>query len=446
MKKETITVTCTGMDIEGKGIVKLQGKEFHVPGLIEGEKAEIELKRIKGYVSPVIVEIREKSRYRTEPVCPYYNKCGGCQLQHLSPEGQAWFKQKTVESLLGRYGKVNSVISMKEPYSYRNKVHSTLSSDNKNRIVSGIYEEYTHNVIPIDKCMIQDDRADAIVSTIKDIMKKLKIKPYDEDRNQGFMRHILIKTGFATGQIMVVLVTSSQMFPGRSSFMSMLLKAHPEISTVVMNINSRKTSIVLGNQEKVLYGNGYIEDVLCGCTFQISPKSFYQINPRQTELLYTKAIEMAGFKGTETILDAYCGTGTIGLIVSSKVKNVYGVELNKEAVKDAIKNAKRNKITNAYFYNEDAGRFMENLSTQKQKVDAVIMDPPRSGSDEKFLSSLAKLKPEKVVYISCNPVTLERNLRYLTRNGYRVVEIQPVDMFPQTSHVECCVLMSRVKD
>ena len=444
MKKETIAVTCTGMDTEGKGLVRLQGKELHVPGLIEGEKAEIELKRVKGYISPVVVEVREKSKYRGEAACPYYYKCGGCQLQHLTSEGQAWFKQKTVEKLLGRYGKVNPIISMKEPYNYRNKVHSTLSSDSRNGVVSGIYEEYTHNVIPIDKCMIQDDRADAIVATIKDIMKKLKIRPYDEDRSQGFMRHILIKTGFATGQVMVVLVTSSQIFPGRSSFMSMLLKAHPEITTVVMNINNRKTSVVLGNQEKVLYGKGFIEDVLCGCTFQISPKSFYQINPQQTEVLYTKAIDMAGFKGTETILDAYCGTGTIGLIASFRVKSVYGVELNKDAVRDAIKNAKRNKITNAYFYNEDAGHFMENLSRQNQRVDAVIMDPPRSGSDEKFLSSLVKLKPEKVVYISCNPVTLERDLRQLTKNGYRVWEIQPVDMFPQTIHVETVVLLSRV--
>jgi 23S rRNA (uracil1939-C5)-methyltransferase len=445
MKKETIAVTCTGMDAEGKGLVKLQGKELHVPGLIEGEKAEIELKRIKGYTSPVVVNIQEKSQYRAEPDCPCYYKCGGCQLQHLSNEGQAWFKQKAVERLLGKYGRVNNIITMKEPYNYRNKVHSTLSSDSKKGIVSGIYEEYTHNVIPIDRCMIQDDRADAIISTIKDIMRKLKIRPYDEDKEQGFMRHILIKTGFATGQVMVVLVTASQMFPGRSSFMSLLLKAHPEITTVVMNVNSRKTSVVLGNQEKVLYGKGYIEDVLCGCTFQISPKSFYQINPQQTEVLYTKAIEMAGFRGTETVLDAYCGTGTIGLIASSKVKSVYGVELNKDAVRDAIKNAKRNNITNAYFYNEDAGRFMENLSRQNQRVDAVFMDPPRSGSDERFLSSLVKLKPGKVVYISCNPLTLERDLSYITRNGYRVGEIQPVDMFPQTAHVETVVLITRAK-
>jgi 23S rRNA (uracil1939-C5)-methyltransferase len=222
-----------------------------------------------------------------------------------------------------------------------------------------------------------------------------------------------------------------------------LLKRHPDITTIVMNINNLKTSLVLGNVEKVLYGKGYIEDTLCGCVFQISPKSFYQINPIQTEILYGKAIEMAKLNGNETVLDAYCGIGTISLIVSSKVKNVIGVELNKDAVKDAIKNAKRNKITNVYFYNDDAGDFMASLAMEKQNIDTVFMDPPRSGSDEKFLSSLVSLGPKQVIYISCNPVTQERDLRFLTQHGYKVSEIQPVDMFPQTYHVECVIGMQR---
>jgi 23S rRNA (uracil1939-C5)-methyltransferase len=245
---------------------------------------------------------------------------------------------------------------------------------------------------------------------------------------------------------MVVLIVSSQIFPGKNNFVKELIKRHPDITTIVMNINNLKTSHVLGNVEKVLFGKGYIEDTLCGCVFQISPKSFYQINPIQTEILYGKAIEMAKLTGSETVLDAYCGIGTISLIVSSKVKNVIGVELNKDAVKDAIKNSKRNKIANVYFYNEDAGDFMTGLAEEKQSIHTVFMDPPRSGSDEKFLSALVSLAPKQVIYISCNPVTQERDVRFLAKHGYVVKEIQPVDMFPQTSHVECVVLVSRVKE
>jgi 23S rRNA (uracil1939-C5)-methyltransferase len=292
--------------------------------------------------------------------------------------------------------------------------------------------------------MIQEPRVDAIISTIREMMKPFKLSSFDEDTGQGFLRHVLIKTGFISNQIMVVFITSTPIFPGKNNFVKALLKKHPEITTMVMNINDRKTSVVLGNTEKILYGKGYIEDTLCGCVFQISPKSFYQINPIQTEVLYNKAIEMAKLKGDETILDAYCGIGTIGLIASKKAKNVIGVELNKDAVKDAIRNAKRNHITNAYFYNDDAGRFMNQLTADKQPVDVVFMDPPRSGSDEKFLTALVKLAPKTVVYISCNPVTQEHDLAFLTNKGYQVTEIQPVDMFPQTYHVETLVLMSKM--
>jgi 23S rRNA (uracil1939-C5)-methyltransferase len=367
-------------------------------------------------------------------------------LQHLSYQAQAEFKQNNIKKLLKKYHKVNDILTMDKPYFYRNKVHSTLASDKNRNIVSGIYEEHTHRIIPIEQCIIQDRNTDEIIASIRELMKSFRIEPYDEDTGHGFLRHILVKTGFASKQVMVVLVVSSQVFPGKNNFISTLLKKHPEITTVVMNVNNRKTSVVLGDKEKVLFGKGYIEDTLCGCVFQISPKSFYQINPIQTEILYNKAIEMAELNGNETVLDAYCGIGTISLIVSSKVKNVIGVELNKDAVKDAIKNAKRNNINNAYFYNDDAVDFMAALAKEKQSIDIVFMDPPRSGSDEKFLSSLVSLSPKKLIYISCNPVTQERDLGFLVKNGYAVEEIQPVDMFPNTMHVECVVLITRTKE
>jgi 23S rRNA (uracil1939-C5)-methyltransferase len=443
MNNEQLKIKCIGIDEEGKGIVKIKGSDLHIPNLITGESAIVELIRRKNSTTAKVIRIDEKSENRAAPQCAYYEQCGGCQLQHISYKGQSEFKQNTVERLLKKYHKVNEILTMKDPYHYRNKIHSTISYNPKRQIISGIYEENTHNVIPIEQCIIQDSKADKIILSIKELMKSFKIRPYDEDIDEGFIRHILVKTGFKSGQIMVVFVVSSQVFPSKNNFVHELIKRHPEITTIVMNINNRKTSVVLGNIEKILFGKGYIEDTLCGCVFQISPKSFYQINPAQTEILYNKAIEMAKLKGNETVLDAYCGIGTISIIASLRTKKVLGVELNKDAVKDAIKNAKINKITNAYFYNDDAGNFMLAMANEKQNVDVVFMDPPRSGSDEKFLSSLVRLGPPKVIYISCNPVTLERDLEYLTKNGYAVLEIQPVDMFPQTYHVETVVKIVR---
>ncbi|MDP4091122.1 MAG: 23S rRNA (uracil(1939)-C(5))-methyltransferase RlmD [Bacillota bacterium] len=443
MSNETVKVKCIGMDEEGKGIIKVRGREVHVPYLIEGETAVVEVSQKKNFVSARAVKIEEKSKYRAAPKCPHFYQCGGCQLQHMSYQGQSEFKQNIIEKLMKRYQKINPILTMEDPYHYRNKMLSTMAHDEKGRVVSGIYEEYSHKVIPIEECAIQDRCADEIIASVREIMRTYKMKAYDEDREQGFLRHVLIKTGFVSGEIMVVLVVASPIFPGKNNFVSTLLKKHPEITTIVMNVNNRKTSMVLGETEKVLYGKGYIEDTLCGCVFQISPKSFYQINPIQTEVLYEKAIEMAGLKGSETVLDAYCGIGTISLIASKGAKHVIGVELNKDAVKDAVKNAKRNKITNTEFYNEDAGQFMVRLAEARQKIDTVFMDPPRGGSDERFLASLVKLGPKKVIYISCNPVTQERDLKFLTAKGYKVEEIQPVDMFPQTFHVECIVKLSR---
>ena len=443
MSKEQIKVKCIGMDEEGRGLIKIRGQEIYVPGLLNEEVAIVEVIQKKNYMDAKIIRIAEKSKNRVEPKCPHFNQCGGCQLQHISYEQQSELKQKTVEKLMNSFHEVNDILTMKEPYFYRNKVHSTAAYDTKGKIVTGMYEKNTHNVIPIENCIIQDSRADEITASIRGIMKTYKMRPFNEDSGEGFLRHILVKTGFASNQIMVVLVVSSQVFEGKKNFVSLLLKKHPDITTIVMNINNRKTSVVLGDTEKVLYGKGYIEDTLCGCVFQISPKSFYQINPIQTEVLYNKAIEMAKLKGHEEVIDAYCGIGTISLIVSSKVKSVIGVELNKDAVKDATNNAKINKISNVHFYNDDAGNFMDDLARKKQSIDTVFMDPPRSGSDEKFLSSMMNLAPRQIIYISCNPITQQRDLEYLTKHDYTVSEIQPVDMFPQTMHVECIVRIEK---
>lgn len=378
--------------------------------------------------------------------CPVYKKCGGCQLQNLTYKEQLEFKQKKVTKLMGRFAPVEPIIGMETPYHYRNKVQAAFRTDRKGNIISGVYQSGTHHIVGIDSCQTEDKTADEIIVAIRKMLKSFKLTTYNEDLQKGFLRHILVKRGFATNQIMVVLVTGTQNFPSKNNFVKALLKQFPQITTIVQNINPYRTNLVLGNFQKTLYGKGYIEDILCGCKFRISPKSFYQINPVQTEVLYNKAMDFAQLKGNETVLDAYCGIGTIGIVAAKRgAGSVIGVELNKEAVKDAIQNARSNDLKNIRFFQGDAGEFMEAAANEKEKPDVVFMDPPRAGSDERFLNSLIKMQPKTVVYISCNPETLARDADYLIKHSqYKIQKIQPVDMFPHTAHIECVVLMSRV--
>lgn len=378
-----------------------------------------------------------------EKKCPLYKKCGGCQLQNLSYPEQLKFKQRKVERLLGEFAKVEPIIGMESPYHYRNKVQAAFATAKNGKIISGVYQSGTHSIVCVDSCLTEDTKADEIIVTVRNLLKSFKIQPYDERSGSGVLRHVLVKRGFTTNQIMVVLVTSGPIFPAKNNFVKALRKAHPDITTVVHNINPYQTSLVLGERENVLYGTGKIEDELCGLTFRISPRSFYQINPVQTEVLYNTAMDYADMSGSEKVIDAYCGIGTIGLVASKHAGEVIGVELNRDAVHDAIANAKRNGIKNVRFFCDDAGEFMLGMSQDKERADVVFMDPPRAGSDERFLSSLVTLAPEKVVYISCNPETQQRDLRFLIKHGYKAVKIQPVDMFPHTNHVETVCLLSR---
>ena len=380
-----------------------------------------------------------------EKKCPLYKKCGGCQLQNLSYAEQLKFKQRKVEKLLGEFAHVEPIIGMDEPYHYRNKVQAAFATARNGKIISGVYQSGTHSIVCVDSCLTEDRKADEIIVSIRNMLKSFRIQPYDERSGGGTLRHVLVKRGFKTNQIMVVLVTSGPIFPAKNNFVKALRKEHPDITTIVHNINPYQTSLVLGERENVLYGTGKIEDELCGLTFRISPRSFYQINPVQTEVLYNTAMEYAGMTGSEKVIDAYCGIGTIGLVASKRAGEVIGVELNRDAVHDAIANAKRNGIKNVRFFCDDAGEFMLGMAQDGEKADIVFMDPPRAGSDECFLSSLVTLAPKKVVYISCNPETQQRDLRFLTKRGYKVEKIQPVDMFPHTNHVETVVLLSQLK-
>ena len=378
-------------------------------------------------------------------ICRVEKKCGGCQLLHLTYEEQLKKKQKQVSILMKPYCTVHKITGMEAPLHYRNKVHAVFTHKRDGQIVSGIYEEGTHNVIPVDECLLEDQKADAIIRDIRDLLKSFKIKTYNEDTGYGLFRHVLIRVGHVTRQVMVVLVLGSPILPSKNNFVKALLKLHPEITTIVLNVNDKKTSMVLGDRETVLYGKGYIEDELCGCRFRISPKSFYQINSVQTEKLYAKAMELAGLSGKERVIDAYCGIGTIGLIAAGKAKEVIGVELNGDAVRDAVRNAKMNAVENARFYENDAGIFMTEMAAAGEHADVVFMDPPRAGSDEAFLSSIVTLAPKKVVYISCNPQTQARDLAYLRKHGYQAEGCWPYDLFPMTEHVETVVLLSHKK-
>ncbi len=404
----------------------------------------------------------EQGENASPGICPYAKKCGGCDYQGVSYEEQLKDKQALVRKNIGSFCKVTPIIGMEHPYHYRNKVHAVfdiVKKDSRWRgrasrlpvpgtIISGVYQAGTHEVVNIDSCQIEDELSDAIIRDIRSLLRPFKIKTYDEDTGYGLLRHVLVRRGFHSGEVMVVLVLGSPILPSKNNFVKALRKLHPEITTVIVNVNGKNTSMVLGEKETVIYGKGYIEDTLCGRTFRISPRSFYQINPIQTEVLYKKVMEYAGLTGKEMVVDAYCGIGTIGLIAADSAKKVISVELNQDAVRDAIVNAKCNQIKNVRFYNANAGKFLSEMAADKEQetVDVVFMDPPRAGSDEAFLASVGKLQPKRIVYVSCSPETLARDLKLLTRHGYRAVECTPVDMFPWTGHVETVVLMSRVRD
>ena len=380
--------------------------------------------------------------------CPHSRKCGGCQLQNLTYAEQLEWKNRLCVKLLGRFAHVEPILGMENPYHYRNKVQAAFGTTRAGRIISGIYQSSTHNIVAVDSCMTEDRTADKIIVDIRRLLADFKMTTYNEVTGRGFLRHVLVKRGFATNEVMVVLVTGTPIFPARNNFLRALLKLHPEITTVVQNVNDRYTSMLLGPSEKTLYGPGFITDVLCGLKFRISAKSFYQINPAQTEVLYGKAMEFAGLTGRETVIDAYCGIGTIGMIAAKTAGQVLGVEVNRDAVRDAVRdaiaNAKLNNMKNIRFVCADAGEFMVDMAQNGERCDVLLMDPPRAGSDQAFLSSAVTLAPTRIVYVSCNPETLARDLLFLTKRGYRVKKIQPVDMFPHTNHVETVVLLSKL--
>lgn len=437
-----VELKCSRINNLGQGIVISDKKEIVVPYFLPKEVGIVEVE--KGSSKGKLVKLIKPSSIRYNTECEVFQKCGSCHLLHMKYLEQLNLKRSWVEECF-RKEKINAtfkeIISAETQTCYRNKMQVAYKMRD-NKLVYGFYEEDSHRVIPLEKCLVQTDRQNEICKAVATIMKELRITPYNEDKRIGVIRFVLIREAFKTNQILVTIVTNGEMFPGRNEFIKRLRSKCPYITTIIQNYNSRKTSIILGDQERVLFGNGYIEDILCGIKFKLSSKTFYQVNPVQAEKLYMKALELANFSKDDTIIDAYCGVGTIGMVLSKNVKEVIGVESNKTSVKCARDNARDNKIKNISFVNQDATEFLVDLAKEKVEIDGVIMDPPRSGSTPSFLNSLKKLKPKKIVYVSCNPETLARDLK-LILDEYKITGTALTDMFVGSYHVETIVSLER---
>ncbi len=374
--------------------------------------------------------------------------CGGCPMLATEYAAQLKKKEADVRALLGKYGPVAPIRGMETPYHYRNKVISTFAPAAGGKLTSGIYAARTHKVLPVESCLLQDEVLDKVMLAVRAAANACRYQPFNEDKGTGLLRHCLLRRGVATGQVMVVLVTAQPVLPGAKNFVKALLaeaeKRGVPVTTVVQNYNPRRTSVVLGEDEKVLYGKGFILDTLCGKTYALSPRSFYQVNPVQTAVLYGLAVDAAKLTGNEVVLDAYCGIGTIGLTAADKAKQVVGVELNRDAVHDAIGNAKHNGVKNARFFAADATEWISAAAAAGERADVIFMDPPREGSTPQFIESVARMAPKRVVYVSCNPETMARDLALLTKKGYRAEGFTPVDMFPNSEHIETVVLLSKL--
>ncbi len=447
-KNQTYEIEITGMNHEGQGVGRLEGMAVFVDGGIKGEKALVKINEVKkNYATSSIKSILNNSLGRVEPPCGNFEKCGGCSLMHMNYKAQMEFKTDLVKETLKRIGKleevkVNDTIGMDNPHNYRNKVQFPVALKD-GKPVMGFYERRSHNVADGSSCLIQDESSSLVRQVVLEFLSTNKISIYDEKTGSGLLRHVMVRKGFKTSEVMVVLVINGDSIPNSDKLIENLKDNIGGLTSVFLNINKRNTNIILGEKNKKLFGRDTITDYIGRFKFDISPLSFFQVNPVQTEVLYGKALEFAGLGGNETVFDLYCGIGTISLFLSEKAKQVYGIEVVEDAIKDAKKNATANGVDNTEFIAGEAERVIPQMYEKGIRADVVVVDPPRKGCEQVVLETMVKMQPERIVYVSCNPSTLARDLNYLTENGYRVEEVQPVDMFPHTAHVECVVGIRR---
>ncbi|WZL72084.1 23S rRNA (uracil(1939)-C(5))-methyltransferase RlmD [Clostridiaceae bacterium 35-E11] len=433
---------------KGEGIGRVEGFTVFVDGGVPGDELEVRIETVKkNYAIGQMIKINLPSKDRIKPICPIAEVCGGCQIQHIDYQAQLQLKADKVKANILRIGKLNDVIvhetiGMAQPYQYRNKAQFPVGIIDGKAIV-GFYKKGTHEIVNMNSCHIQHEVNDKIVNAIKKYIDNYQIATYDEATGKGLIRHIITKVGFATKEIMVVIVTNDGTLPHKEVLIDLLVEEVPSISSVVQNINTKKSNRILGKECVTLYGKDVIIDKIGDLKFNISPLSFFQVNPMQTKVLYEKALEYADLTGSENVYDIYCGIGTISLFLAKKAKRVYGIEIVEAAIEDAKENARINHIQNTEFFAGPAEDVVPKLYAKGVKADVVVIDPPRKGCDEKVLDTIVKMQPQRVVYVSCNPSTLARDLKYLDERGYKTVEVQPVDMFPHTAHVETVVRLQR---
>ena len=435
---------------EGEGIAKIDNKyPIFIEGALKGEKVKVRIVKVnKNFAYGKLMEVLEVSEERVNPPCAIYKRCGGCKLQHASYKAQLDFKWDRVKDCVSKIGKLDPSIvkyplGMEEPWRYRNKVQLPIGLIN-GEVKIGFFAPRSHDIIDMESCLIQDEIGDKVVKLTREWIEKFNIRPYNVDGEydeKGIVRHIMIRRGFTTNEVMVVLVTNGENLPHKEEFVDLMVKNIPGIKSVIQNINSKKTNVILGLESKTLWGEDTISDYIGDFRFNISPLSFFQVNPIQTEVLYGKALEYANLTGNEEVFDAYCGTGTITLFLSQKAKKVYGVEIIPQAIDNAWINAKENKVENVEFFVGESEVVIPDLINKGVKADVVVVDPPRKGCDKKLLDAITNIDAKKIVYVSCDPSTLGRDLKVLEENGYKTLEVQPVDMFPNTAHIENVALL-----
>jgi 23S rRNA (uracil1939-C5)-methyltransferase len=460
-KNDEAVIDIIGMTHEGEGVGRIEGYTLFVGGALPGEKVRVKvLKTKKQYGYAKLLDVVQASSDRIAAPCPIYDQCGGCQLQHMSYEGQLAWKRQHVVDVLERIGKlevagssgaagepgsdagvvVHPTLGMSDPWRYRNKAQVPIGTA-EGGLIGGFYARGSHRIIDMEACLIQDERNDQVVARVKEIGSQLGISAYNEETGRGILRHVVVKTAFRTGELMLVLVTNGRDIPHRDAWIGSIREQIPAVASIVQNINTKKTNVIFGDETRVLWGRDVIYDYIGNVQFAISARSFYQVNPEQTEVLYGKTVEYAGLTGKETVIDAYCGIGTISLFLAQHADQVYGVEIVKEAIDDARSNAELNGMRNVQFKVGASEDVIPRWKEQGIEADVIVVDPPRKGCDPRLLDTILEMKPERVVYVSCNPSTLARDLRVLEDGGYKMVEVQPVDMFPHTVHVESVALL-----
>ena len=431
---------------QGEGIAKIDGFTIFIPNAIKGEKIKILIvKVLASHAFGKIIEIIKPSDYREESDCTTYKRCGGCSLRHIKYNATLKIKQNAVQSLVNKTLenklKVEETLGMDKPYHYRNKAQYPIGLNKEGKPVIGVFANRTHEIIPIETCYIQNKQSEEIAKYIFNFLVNHKIKVYDEKSGKGLVRHIVTKIGIKTNEVMCIIVINGNELPYEDILVNELTHKFENIKSIIKNINTKNTNVILGNENINLYGNGYIKDILGDFIFKISPMSFYQVNPVQAEKLYNIGVELADINKNDIVFDLYCGIGTISLFMSKFAKEVYGVEIVDEAIVAAKENACINNVTNTKFLAGDVEKFLDDLVNVKKIIpDIIMLDPPRRGLDNTSIENIRKVSPKKVVYISCNPATLVRDLAKL-EDIYNIKSIKPVDMFPFTSSVECCAVL-----